>query len=504
MKRIYLFIVVLLLFSPVIRAKTVSREMAKQKALTFLGSKDMSAVVETFSITGKAELYKVTTIDGWAVMSSDTNVKPVLAYSLIDESPTIEKMPDGMKWLFSSYEEDIAYAREHELEYNVWEQIANDKLMTTNSSIYLVRLKDVKWGQQENNSGDDLSCERIYNKFCPDFYSVSCDRTITGCGAVALGQVLWYYQWPHYGLIPMEMLDDEGNVSSEKEYKIYDWNLMPDSIISSTTLPEVDEIAYLLRDCGYAEHMEYGNGGSNTSVSNIKNALIYNYGYTNAQRLYRNNFNTTNWINKMKDEIIYRRPVLYRGGNNNNDDGHHFVLYGFSGNYFYINWGWWGLYNETLFSLDALDVAGYHYNDNQWAIINIYPNYPSCFPITIPSTDVWQTHFLIQNGGGITIGNRTITNGMQGLILSSEYVKLEGGFKVNAGAKVYIGIEDMYCEDEREGSLEPIESAPEIYHMPNRHSAINESLSARKILRDGQVLILRNGHTYTLTGTEVR
>ena len=93
---------------------------------------------------------------------------------------------------------------------------------------------------------------------------------------------------------------------------------------------------------------------------------------------------------------------------------------------------------------------------------------------------------------------------MQGVILSGEYVKLNSGFKVNAGADVFIAIKDMHCDDDRGDILEPIEDAPEIHHTPQRQSIIEVSPSATKTLRDGQVLIERNGHTYTITGAEIR
>ena len=55
----------------------------------------------------------------------------------------------------------------------------------------------VKWGQTINNSG---GCTPSYNRFCRGelFLNCNCDRTRAGCGPVALGQVMWYWQWPLY------------------------------------------------------------------------------------------------------------------------------------------------------------------------------------------------------------------------------------------------------------------------------------------------------------------
>ena len=408
-------------------------------------------------------------------------------------------MPDGMRWLFSYYEDAIVYAREHPQEINssAWESDFYSR-----ETVYLSRLGDVEWGQNGNNDNYDYSCEKIYNKFCPEFHNVSCGRTIVGCGAVALGQVLWYYQWPHWGFIPMEMLNDSGVTSTNQEFKIYDWNLMPGQIFPSTPIEEVDMIASFLRDCGYAECMEYGSGGSNTYVHKIANALMNNFGYSSVQYLSRS-ANPINWVNRMKNEIRAGRPVIYRGGNNSTGEGHFFVLYGFQDDHFNINWGWKGRFNHTLFKLDSLYVYNTHYNDGHWAITNISPSYPSCDPIVVPPSAGSHTNFVFQNGGPISIGNRTITSNMQGVIFSQESVTLTSGFKIEAGAHVYIDIKDMHCDD-RTNDPDSNEDTPDIFHAPQTLTAnTNNPPAATKILRDGHILIIRDNRTYTLTGQPV-
>lgn len=490
------------MFSMDISAAIVPKEAALQKALAFLSSKDGNAVVETFSVLNKADMYKVVTVDGWCLLSSETGVTPVLAYSLTDDFPSVDNMPDAMKWLFSYYEKTIAYAKEHseETNLNAWADERNDITSANREVIYLSRLGNVEWGQSGNNNGGDLACERIYNKFCPDFHSVSCYRTIAGCGAVALGQVLWYYQWPYGALIPKEMLNDSGEVSSEQECKIYNWNLMPEAITSSTPMNQVDIIASFLRDCGYAEHMEYGNEVSNTYSTNIRDALKNYFGYTSATHISRISY-PISWTNKIKNELRNGRPVIYRGGNNVTGDGHFFILHGFSDNHFNINWGWKGYCNHTLYRLDSLYVIDTHFNDSHHAIINITPTYPSCTPLVIPSAEMWSTNFLVQNGGEISVGNRTVTSGMHGAVLSGESVTLTSGFQIEAGAEVYIGIRDMHCDDDR-GEISVDEDMPVIHYAPQKQSTIATSL-ATKILRDGHILILRGDRTYTITGQMV-
>lgn len=493
---IFLFTI---LFGVDINAITVSKDEALQKALLFLSCMDKNATIDKYSPFGKADMYKVVSNKGWVLLSSEKCVKPILAYSCIDTFPELNDMPEGMKWLFSYYEDIIAYAKHHASELSMANAWRDDMgLLYNNREIYcLSQLGDVKWGQSANNSNDGL-CDKIYNKFCPTFHSVSCNRTIVGCGAVALGQILWYYQWPYWGLIYKNMLNDEGVVSNEMEYKFYDWNLMPSEIISETPDVEAAEIASLLRDCGYAEHMRYGSNESYTYVDNIKDALISSYGYTTVQKQNRTSF-SGNWVELMKNEIRNGRPVIYRGGNSNG--GHFFILYGFSGDYFNINWGWRGQYNSTMCSLDALNVAGTNYNTGHYALINIYPIYPICIPMIDFPLHEWDTNFLIQNGGGITIGDRIISSGMQGGIISGAFVKLTSGFKVNMGAEVYIDVKNMHCDDDRI-TIEIMDKNEESYMVQTK--SLIDTMQATKILRNSQLLILRDGKTYTVTGAEVK
>lgn len=129
-----------------VHANTISKTDALQKAKSFLSAKDNKASVETYSILGKAEMYKVVTDEGWCLLSSEKSVKPVLAYSTIDNFPSDEEMPEGMKWLFSLYEEIIAYAKEHAEEdggRNIWEtddNQYNSPLSNRTETVYLSRL----------------------------------------------------------------------------------------------------------------------------------------------------------------------------------------------------------------------------------------------------------------------------------------------------------------------------------------------------------------------------
>lgn len=304
-----LFIWPILLHCIYAEAITISQEDAVQKALTFFQCSDKHVSIDLFTVLGGAEMYKVITEKGWALLSTEKSITPILAYSTIDPFPEIENMPDGMKWLFSYYEDAIAYAKQYPQEYgstNAWEIYCNESF-NTRDSVCLTSLGEVKWGQCVNNSS---SCIKSYNKFCPTFHNVCCDKTYVGCGAVAIGQVLWYYQWPHTSFIPDQMLNDNGQISGASSYKFYDWSLMPAAIYANTPIYQADEVAALLRDCGYAAHMKYGENESISYIDTIGIALTNNFGYATVTTLRRSDYPGPAWVNLMKSEISNGRPVI--------------------------------------------------------------------------------------------------------------------------------------------------------------------------------------------------
>lgn len=397
MKSKYLILCLFLCVGTCAMASPIAKDVALQKALTFLSCTDRHATIDTFSISGRAFTYKVVTDRGWVLLSTESSITPILAYSTEENFPNIEDMPPGMKWLFSYYEDAISYAKQHQNELasvNVWDVENNhERSMTSMDTVILTRLGQVYWGQDYSN--DDFSCDKIYNKFCPSFYPKSCNKNVVGCIAVALGQVLWYYQWPYYATVPSAMLDSLGNVSSQNTNKHYDWSLMPFGIYLWTPANKSDSIASFLKDCGYAIKTNYRYNSSSSNFNNTLYALQHNFDYSTAQAISRSSQPST-WIQLMKNELRNGRPIIYRGDSpNSNGDGHAFVIYGFEENYFLVNWGWNGDGNSVRCTLDNLcpDPWGVGYNDNQWAIINIEPTY-SYSPIngngTLCSTNVYS------------------------------------------------------------------------------------------------------------------
>ena len=76
--------------------------------------------------------------------------------------------------------------------------------------------------------------------------------------------------------------------------------------------------------------------------------MKYNKG---MQELYREWYDMNTWHLLMRDELDNGRPILY-GGITQSNAGHQFVVDGYEGDYYHVNWGWGGLANAFFLLTD--------------------------------------------------------------------------------------------------------------------------------------------------------
>lgn len=187
----------------------------------------------------------------------------------------------------------------------------------------------------------------------------STDRSVTGCVATAMAQVMMYYQYPK-----TLQTDIPAYVSHTKHLSIpqinkgesYDWDNMLPQYASYEPLNYTDAqaaaVAKLLYHCGVACEMDYGP----SSGANVTPGILSTYfGYDSdlMQDLNRDVFTLAEWTQIMDKELSARRPILYSG--RSSDGGHEFVCDGTDGNGLYhINWGWGG-YQDGYFDVTILN-----------------------------------------------------------------------------------------------------------------------------------------------------
>jgi len=202
-----------------------------------------------------------------------------------------------------------------------------------------------------------------YNNNCP---VISETRTVTGCVATAMAQVMKFHQYPTETTLTIPGYTTTTKDKDKNSYSLtvagldattFSWSDMTSTYTSSSTGTAADAVAKLMQYCGVSLHMRYGlsaNGGSSAYNANIPEALKVFFGYdgttTYAQRQH---YSYAEWVDMIYAELAASRPVIL--GGQSTGGGHSFVCDGYaSDDYFHINWGWGGS-SDGYFRLSALN-----------------------------------------------------------------------------------------------------------------------------------------------------
>ncbi len=206
-----------------------------------------------------------------------------------------------------------------------------------------------------------------YNNLCP---MLDGKRCITGCVATAMAQVMNYWRWPRHGYGSV-WYEDPGcgqTLMQDLSENEYDWDNMLDQYSSTAGGVGATSVATLMRDCGYAVHMNYTPTASSASISANTMQQYFHYGAIAKDR-YVNHYPEDMWHEFIRADLEAGRPVLYSG--QSTAGGHEFILDGFdTEGYYHVNWGWGG-YQDGWFMLTNLNG----FNEEQWMINSLEPDY---------------------------------------------------------------------------------------------------------------------------------
>lgn len=382
MKKISLFLMLLVSFS--LSAERRSVDEVLEIAKPFLKHKKVqrcmpSREVLKLSAEQKDEAFYVVTAEnseGFVIVAADTQMPTVLAVSDKPFIQDINKMPEGLKVLLESYNE--MYYRITSGKQKAEELIPVYKKEAAYPDAVEPLLGGIEYDQDEP-----------YNRLCP---AVGNRRTVTGCVATALSQIMRYYKYPAVGTGTYHFgVEDTG-----KSYDVnistlpFDWaNIRESYKYGEYTETEANAVAKLLYAVGAAIGMDYGFSGSGASSKNVKSTMVNAFGYKNDM-LYIDYEGDEqpyfDWIPSIQEELIARRPVYFSGSKGGT--GHAFVLDGYTGNFtgdddmdneawvkavlFHVNWGYSGEYNgyfhlNYLRQSEEKDKSGAYIYDNYGA-----------------------------------------------------------------------------------------------------------------------------------------
>lgn len=370
--------------------------------------------------------YSVIVFDNndWVIISADKRADPILAYSrgksYSDSIPSVVK-----EWLkrYDYYvyniKNNIDSARVNYAQ--LWSDLLKDDLAKYKSTkgVVVSPLISTKWGQSESNDEIDPNA---YNYYAPS--GSGCSHTPAGCPAVAVGQVLKYWEKP--------------------ECDVFNWSKMPNTLNTdnSNYTEQKKEIANLLRNIGdNFTGYSYDCDGTGCTTDETLYGLKTYLNYPSAEIVNENDYSRNEWKNLLCNELDNDRPILYRGVDYG---GHIFVCDGYGnlllGKKFHFNFGWNGDYDGYYRFSNPIGYSKY-----QKAIINIYPK----------TCDNELTIFDFYSSLPFSLSDTYFYNPTAGYIYSSpESITIESNEEVHYKAYNEIVLENFETEEGAEFTAE--------------------------------------------------
>ena len=311
-KFILLFSLVALIFMgyatnvvPVSEAMKVSRNFLSER----MGSMEAQNLELTLTYTqydeeGNPVFYRFQVGEkGFIIVSATELASPVLAYSLESNYQTgtgadfyCEKFTDQISYLIQNPEASVAKKAD-------WDRYKSFSLNTkaVKKAPYVEPLITTEWDQFP-----------YYNQYCPstpyakytEGYANNDCRSMVGCVAVTMGNIMNYYRYPTQGYgrhmyIPREMSDDGELLYTFPLQDVnfgtstYNYDAMPKTIDPNGKVYH-GELAKLLYHCGVSVDMKYGSvsgsGGSRSQTEKALESMQNYFSYSQAaqyNRIYR-------------------------------------------------------------------------------------------------------------------------------------------------------------------------------------------------------------------------
>ena len=225
-----------------------------------------------------------------------------------------------------------------------------------------------------------------YNRKCPVLNNEG--RSVTGCVATAMAQVMRFYQYPACGTGTSKYSGKNGETTYDFSQHPFNWSqILEDYSRQNFTNTQADAIAELMLACGASVNMKYSADGSGSNADKAALALKNNFNYPTAAYLEKylandddRTFLVEVWGDAMRMDLDAGHPIIYAGSSGNSITGHCFVVDGYKfdaeGNtYFHINWGWSGL-NDGWFLITCFQPTPDETNYSEYRNTMVYQIYP--------------------------------------------------------------------------------------------------------------------------------
>lgn len=414
-------------------ANPITREEARKKAEAFAAQQPGAPMLTPVTasrrlsprrrgvLAGQTDEYYVFNRgvgEGFIIVSGDDRTEPILGYC--DQGTfDYEQLPPQLQGLLDDYARQIASLGQG------GGVIIRDAVPTHPK---VEQLMKSKWSQGYP-----------YNLTCPEYFSLG--RSVTGCVATAMAQILYYNReksvsettaaMPAYDTWTEHATYGKLHVEGIPEGSPIDWENMKDEY-GSATEKQRKAVADLMHYCGVAVKMDYTNSSSGAQSHDAYLAFGKYFGYGSSVRYVSNETVNSDieWDRIVYAEIAAGRPVYVSGANS--EAGHAFVADGYDGNLkYHINWGWGGTsdgyYLLTNLTPGQQGIGGSNdgYNAYREIIVGIEPENYGEKPMTFADAAVKKLcleHFDADGDGQLTYGEAATVKDI-GTVFKGQAVK---------------------------------------------------------------------------------
>lgn len=359
---------------------------------------------------------------GFIIVSNDDVVEPILGYGF-NSNIDFEKIPESLEFLLNEYKNEILDAKKNKLEASAetlkkWKDCLDFKTTNLLKSYTIgTNLLETEWDQVSG-----------FQTECPNDPSTGV-TSVVGCGGVALGQILYYWNCRVFpdGSVTYTPDGFQNSILLNFYNQSYNWSAM------DITAPDSDNKTFLYH-CAVSLESDFSSGSTSHEANAFPFALRNYFGF-NSGNVISKSANQSTWTTWLRAEIDSMRPVYYFGIDYGATDttAHSWVVDGYrtSDNRYHCNWGWGGDY-DGWFALNNLSTANGDFTSSQGAVMNIYPKLDGCngdfdgdplvcasnesYSITLPSlaSVVWSKSSNLDQVGGNTGTTYTINEGAYG------------------------------------------------------------------------------------------
>ena len=349
-----------------LNAATVDLATAQQSAQRFLVSQTAKGrlmasaptikwthEVKTSSNAAQAAYYIVNTDRGYVIVSGDDRAREILAYG-DGQLDNLNDLPEAMQLFLDMYQKQMEYLQTHP------GQMVSKA--TNRGGISVEPLLTTEWSQG-----------KPYNMKTPKVGYGSDPYCKVGCSAVALAQVMRYWEYPKVSpALPGYTTTTNHYVLDALPEYTFDWANMLNYYKSSTdqyTQAQLDAVSWFMRYVGQAETMDYTTGQSGAEREQIMQALGI-FGYVDAHVIEKwdfedgtVNYTEEEWGELIQSELAAGRPLIYCAFDMSSDStaigGHAFNVDGYdaTNDMYHVNFGM-SREKNAYYALNAFTLDG--------------------------------------------------------------------------------------------------------------------------------------------------